>query len=222
LVTDSHSILARWKNNFSQLFIVHGINGVRQTAVPKAKPLVPEPSAYEVEMAIEKLKRHKSPGIDQIPVELIKAGGRTICSEIHKLINSIGKEELPEEWKESIIVPIYKKGNKTNCSNYRGISLLSTTYKILSNILLSRLRKLLGIISVNLHATGQLLIMYSAFVKHMRKNGKTMNHCISYFIDFKKAYDSFRREVLCNVLIEFDIPMKLVRLIKVCLNETYS
>ena len=49
------------------------------------------------------------------------------------------KEELPEEWKESIIVPIHKKGDKTDCNNYRGISLLSTTYKILSNILLSRL-----------------------------------------------------------------------------------
>jgi hypothetical protein len=61
-------------------------------------------------MAIEKLKRHKSPGIDQIPAELIKAGGRTICSEIHKLINSIwNKEELPEQWKESIIVPIYRR-----------------------------------------------------------------------------------------------------------------
>jgi hypothetical protein len=46
---------------------------------------------------------------------------------------------LPEQWKESIIVPIYKKGDKTDCSNYRGISLLPTKYKILSNILLSRL-----------------------------------------------------------------------------------
>jgi len=71
---------------------------------------------------------------------LTKAGGRTICYEIHKLIISIwNKEKLPEEWKESIIVPICKKGDKTNCSNYRGISLLPTMYKILSNILLSRL-----------------------------------------------------------------------------------
>ena len=71
---------------------------------------------------------------------MIKAGGRTIRCAIHKLIISIwNKEELPEEWKESIVVPIHKKGDKTDCNNYRGISLLPTTYKILSNILLSRL-----------------------------------------------------------------------------------
>ena len=98
---------------------------------------MPEPSAFGVEMAIEKLKRHKSPGIDQIPGELIKAGGRKIRSEIHKLINSIwNKEELP---KELIIVPIYKQGDKTNCSNNRELPLLSATYKTLSYIQLSRL-----------------------------------------------------------------------------------
>jgi hypothetical protein len=70
---------------------------------------VPEPSAFEIEMAIEKIKRHKSPGIDQIPAELITAGSRTIRYEIHKLIISIwNKEELPEEWKETIILPTYK------------------------------------------------------------------------------------------------------------------
>ena len=79
-------------------------------------------------MAIEKLKCHKSPSIDQIPSELIKAGGSRICSEIHKLINSIwNQEELPEPWKESICVPMYKKGDKTDCGNYRGMLLLSTT-----------------------------------------------------------------------------------------------
>ena len=75
--------------------------------------LVPEPSAAEFELAIDKLKSHKSPGIDQIPAELIKAGCRTICLEIHKLITSFWKkEELPEEWKESIIIPIHRKGIK--------------------------------------------------------------------------------------------------------------
>jgi hypothetical protein len=100
------------------------------------------------------LKSYKSPGTDQIPAKLIKAGDETLCSEIYKRICSIwNKEELPQQWKESIIVPIHKKGNKTDCNNY---------------------------------------------------------------------YDSVNREVLYNILLEFGIPKKLVRLIKMCLNETYS
>ena len=76
---------------------------------------MPEPSDFEVQLAIEKLKSHTSSGIDHIPAELIKAGGRTIRCAINKLIISIWiKEELPDEWKESIIVPIHKKGNKTD------------------------------------------------------------------------------------------------------------
>ena len=75
LVTDSHSILAKWRNHFSQFFSVHGFSDVRQREMLTAEPLVPEPSAFEVELAVKKLKSHKSPGIDQIPAELIKAGG---------------------------------------------------------------------------------------------------------------------------------------------------
>jgi len=72
----SHSILARWRNCFSQLLKVHEINDVRQTEIHRAEPLIPESSASEVELAIEKLKSHNSPGIDQIPAELIKTGVR--------------------------------------------------------------------------------------------------------------------------------------------------
>ena len=89
MVTDTHSIVVRWSNHFSQLFSVHGVNDVRQKEIHTADPLVPEPSAFEAEMAVGKLKRHISPGTDQIPAELFKAEGRTIYSEIHKLINSI-------------------------------------------------------------------------------------------------------------------------------------
>jgi hypothetical protein len=104
------------------------------------------------------------------------------------LIKSIwNKEELPDQWKESIIVPVHKKGDKTDCSNYRGISLLSTSNKILSNILLSRL---------------------SPYIDEIIGDHQL-------FVDFKKAYDSVRREVLYNILIEFWIPMKLGGLIKI-------
>jgi hypothetical protein len=105
-----------------------------------AEPFVPELSASEVETAIGKLKRYKSAGVDQTPAELILAGGETLRSEIHKVIRLIwNKEKLPHQWKESIVIPIYKKSDKTDCSNYRDISLLSSSYKILSNVLLARL-----------------------------------------------------------------------------------
>jgi len=72
-------------------------------------------------LAIEKLNSHKSPGTDQIPAELIIAAGRKIHSEIHKLIISTwNKQKLPEEWKEWINIPIYKKRDETDCSNSRG------------------------------------------------------------------------------------------------------
>jgi hypothetical protein len=78
-------------------------------------------------------------GIYQITTEFIKAGGRTIHSEIHKHNSIWNIEELLEEWKESIMIPVCKNDDKRDCSNYRGIALLSTMYKILSVILLSRL-----------------------------------------------------------------------------------
>jgi len=82
---------------------------------------MPELSSFQVEMATETLKGHKSPDVDQIRAELIKEGDRKIHSEIHKHINSIwNKEELPTERKKSVNVPICKKSYKTDCIYYTG------------------------------------------------------------------------------------------------------
>jgi hypothetical protein len=89
---------------------VHGVHDVRQMDIHTAEPLVPEPSLVKMEIAIGKLKSYKSPGTDQIPTELIRGGGETLCPEIHRLTCSIwNKEELPQQWKEYIFVPIHKK-----------------------------------------------------------------------------------------------------------------
>ena len=78
LVADSHNILARWMNYFSQLLNIHGVYDVGQTEIHTPEPLVLGPGASDVELATEKLKSHKSPGVDQTPAEMIKAGGGTI------------------------------------------------------------------------------------------------------------------------------------------------
>jgi hypothetical protein len=79
----------RGKNYLSLLLNIHRVSDVRQMKIHTTKPLVPEPSPFVVEIAVAKLKQYKSLGTDQIPAEMIQAGGETFCSEIHKLINSI-------------------------------------------------------------------------------------------------------------------------------------
>jgi hypothetical protein len=115
LFADSHNILNKWKNYYSQLLNVHNVNDVRQIEMHTADPLVPGSSRLEVEIAIAKLKKYDSPGSVQIPAELTQAGSETLLSAIRKLINSVwNKEELPHQWKEFIIVPVHKKGDKTD------------------------------------------------------------------------------------------------------------
>jgi hypothetical protein len=201
--------------------------GVRQTEVHTAEPFVTEPRASEVETATGKLRRYKPPGADQIPVEPIQAGGEKLHSEIHKLIKLIwNKEELPHLWKESFAVPIHKRGDKTDCINYRGISLLSTSHKILSNVLLARLTpyadEIIGDYQCgfrrNRSTTDQIFYIRQVLEKKWEYNGTVHK----LFIDFKKAYDSVRREVSYNVLTESGIARKLAGLIQMCLYETYS
>jgi hypothetical protein len=104
--------------------------------------------------------------------------------------------------------------------------MLSTSYKILSNILLSRLSPHIDEI-IGYHRCGfrrkrstsdQIFCIRLILDKNWEYN-ETVHKLLK---DFNRAYDSARREVLYNILIESGIPMKLVRLIKMCLNETYS
>ena len=174
-------------------------------------------------IAIEKLKRYKSSGIDKIPAELIKARGMSVSFETHKLINSILKKELFEPWKESIT-----RGEENRLSNYKGISLLSitSTYKILSNILPSKLTPYAGEVigdqqfefRLNRSSTNRIFL-----IREILGRPRGQNEAVHLLlIDFKRTYDPVRRDVLYNILIEFGIPLKLARLIKMCLNETDS
>ena len=158
---------------------------------------------------------------------MIKAGCRTIRSEISELLNSIrNKEELSEEWKESIILPIFKKGGKTDCNNCRGISLLPTMYKILSNILLSILtpyeEDIIGGHQCEFRRNRSTTDHIICIRQILEKKWKYNEAVHQLFIDLKKAYDSVRLKVSFNNLMEFGIPIKLVRLIKICLDVIYG
>jgi len=185
LFVDSHSILVMWRKYFSQLLNVQRVSEVRHIEIHTTKPLVPKPSAFGFEMDIGKLKSHKSPGIDQTSAKLIKTRGRTTCFEIQKLTNSIwNKGELSEEWKELIIVPIDTKGDKTDCRNYRGILLLPTTYKILSNILLSKFisyaEEIIGDHQCGFRRNRSTTDHILCIRQILEKNGNKRKQCINY------------------------------------------
>jgi hypothetical protein len=93
LLADSHNILNRWRNYFSQLLNVQRVSDVRQMEVHRAEPLVPDSSPFEAETVIAKLKRYKLLGSDQILAELTQVGFKILLSKINELINSFWNKE---------------------------------------------------------------------------------------------------------------------------------
>jgi len=94
-------------------------------------------------------------GSDGTHLELIKYGGNKLLNRIYELVRQIWEEEcIPEEWKETIIVPIHKRGDRDRCENYRGIAMRNAPYKILLNILLEKIKpcieKVMGTIRMGL------------------------------------------------------------------------
>ncbi|KAL1460740.1 hypothetical protein WDU94_012692 [Cyamophila willieti] len=171
------------------------------------------PTVEELAEIIENMKNEKSPREDGIIVEMWKAVNLNTLEVLEKLIKQIWyTEELPEEWKTALIHPIHKKGDKTDPNNYRGISLLQVTYKILSKALQNRLDKQVdkeigeyqGGFRQGRSCVEQILNL-KFIIRHRRLSGK---RTFITFVDFKKAYDSIDRETLFNTLEEFGVIRK--------------
>ena len=93
-------------------------------------------SIAEIKRTIHRLKNGKSPGIDAISAEMLKCSENDAVKQLHSLFNSMWKDQcVPEDWKKSLIVNVPKKGDLSECDNYRGISLLSVPSKILCSLI---------------------------------------------------------------------------------------
>ncbi|XP_055379626.1 uncharacterized protein LOC129610878 [Condylostylus longicornis] len=132
--------------------------------------------------------------------------------------------EIPSEWNIGIILPIHKKGAKTDCSNYRGITLLNTAYKILAKVIAEKL---------TIYAE-QIIPDYQCGFRPNKSTidqifsiRQTMEKCAEFnmdlhmlFIDFKQAFDSVKRGIIENIFDELRIPKKLTNLIMMTLHNT--
>jgi hypothetical protein len=100
-----------------------------------AEPLVPEPNPFQVLIVIAKWGNYKCPSINQIPAKLIQAGGDILRSGVHKLVNLFGVRKNCLSNGRSLLLNQFTRRAIKVPSNYRGMSLLLTTYEILPNIL---------------------------------------------------------------------------------------
>uniref|UniRef100_A0A914URD9 Reverse transcriptase domain-containing protein n=1 Tax=Plectus sambesii TaxID=2011161 RepID=A0A914URD9_9BILA len=172
-------------------------------------------TAQEVQMAIKTQKPHKAAGLDEIQAELLKRGGPTVVAKLTILFNMCWQAQtVPEDWQKGVIVKLPKKGNATECTNWRGITLLSVPGKVFCAILLRRVQA----------AADQRLREEQAGFRQGRSCSdqifalrNIIEQCVEYkrplsinFIDFKKAFDSIHRESLWNILHLYGIPRKFI------------
>jgi endonuclease/exonuclease/phosphatase family metal-dependent hydrolase/ribosomal protein S28E/S33 len=232
IISDAEEIKSRWKQYFQELLNPsgpterHTSNNLTDRTADE-EPTSSPPTLEEVKSALGNQKNNKAPGVDNIPAELLKWGGECVAKIIHALISSIWtKEILPNDWRKSIICPVYKKGDKLRCENYRGISLLCTSYKVFSKILESRIKPLADKITGEYQGgfrTGRSTTDQIFSVKQVLEKCWEYNIEVhQIFVDFKQAYDSIDRTVLYTILLDLGIPAKLVRLIKLTMTGSIS
>ena len=175
----------------------------------------------EVKMAIKKMKNGKAAGDDNLPADIMKKLGEEEMIWLTKLINlAWTKKEVPEDWGRAVICPIHKKGDKADCNNYRGISLLSHTSKIYERVLEGRLRDIvearLGEWQHGFRPGRGTLDLIFVLKILLEKSWEWDQPKYLGFIDLQKAFDRVPRERLWRVLQqqEYHIPMNLIEAIK--------
>ena len=227
LKTDKQEIMNRWKQYFADLTKTDNNigNQVQEVHTIENDREIEPPTYKEVSDIINKLKRNKAPGTDNIPAELVKYGGYILKHRMYNLILLIwSKEQLPMEWLQGIICPVYKKQEWTICSNYRLIMLLNIAYKILTIILNNRLSKIIesklsdvqSRFRPNRSTLDNVFIVRQTFEKCYEYNIDLHN----MFIDYTQTFDSVKRNKVLECLIQYNIPAKLQKLIALTLTGT--
>ena len=135
-----------WKEHFSNLLNKQGTPDERATSqmcvhIPKDNLCTPI-TMEELEKVLQRTRRGKAQGLDGISPEILKLGGPKLKACLLSLYNTCWQRQtLPQDFKDALTVTIYKrKGDRMDCDNHHGISLLSITGKVLARIMLNRLK----------------------------------------------------------------------------------
>ena len=178
------------------------------------------PSKQEIKDAIRSLKHGKAPGIDCIQAEILQADIDSSADALHGLIKDIWESEiLPEDWQKGLIIKLPKKGDLSNCDNWRGITLLSVPGKTLCKVILKRLET---VIDLKLREEQAGFRRKRGCIDQIFALRNILEQCAEWneqihlnFVDFKKAFDSLHREAIWKILGSYGIPEKLIKIIKI-------
>ena len=212
--------LGRWQEHFQEV-----LNRPPPTNPPILEPgptlniEVGDITEAEVVTAIRHLKNGKAGGIDNIPPEALKFMDNISVSYLHRLLNRIWNEEcIPEDWHKGLLVKLPKKGDTSQCNNWRGITLLSIPSKVLCSIILSRMKKE---VDTKMRDEQAGFRQERSCVDQIATLRIIIEQTIEWqtslylnFIDFQKAFDSVDHQVLWGILAHYGIPQKLISMIQ--------
>ena len=220
-LTNTTAVVERWKEYCEDLYNheAHPDKTILHENIDKHQEDEPPIIRSEVEDAIKALKCGKAPGLDNITAELIKAGGDDMVDVMLKTCNEcLSKQEWPTQWTEAIILTIHKKGNIKLCENFRTISLISHSSKVLLRILQKRIEPRIEAILKEEQAgfrknrstveqIGNLRMLCEKYRNHQK-------YIFHNFIDFKKAFDRVWHDGLWHTLENYKIGKRITMLIK--------
>ena len=224
LVSDMDGQRARWAEYFEQLYMVDPPSRQLTTTgleTLETDPPIDEtpPSLDEVREAVARLRGGKAPGVCNISAELLKAGGEAMIHGLHAVLTAVWQSgTIPPDWKRGLVVPIWKgKGDRQDCNNYRGITLLSVPGKVLAHLLLTRMRSQLLKLQrpeqsgfTPGKSTTDRILALRVLVERRREFRQGM---LAAYVDLKKAFDSVHREALWELLRLRGIPARIIGLL---------
>ena len=220
--------LARWVEHFDQLLNCPIPNPLDLSPAPQHLQYEIDcdaPTESEIALIIRQLKSRKSPGEDGIPSEIYKACAPTLIPALLSLFHTIWETEtVPSDWGTAVILPFLKKGDRSVCANYRGISLIDSVAKVFAILLLNRFslerdkrtRPNQGGFRPGRGCIDQIFVLRRVLEHRSQYQQPTL----ACFVDFRAAFDSVDRQSLWSIMLSDGLPPKLVNLIKAYYSST--
>lgn len=177
------------------------------------------PIKSEIITALKEMKNGKAPGVDNITPEMLKADIEVTATIFQDLLKDVWeKEEIPEDWKKGLLIKIPKKGDASLCSNWRGITLLSVPSKILTRIILNRIKEVVDT-KLRREQAGfrrdySCIDMINTLRIIIEQSSEYQTPLYLSFVDFEKAFDSISRESMWRALRYFGVPKKIIKIIQ--------